>query len=114
MLKALAGPFPDAVFCPTGGITRATAPDYLALANVACVGGSWVAPADQVRAGDWKAIEELARDAACLSRQDARVAVLASKPRFSVVQARVRPTGPTEGRQTVVALLCRRRRSARS
>lgn len=63
MLKALAGPFPDVVFCPTGGITRASAPDYLALANVACVGGSWVAPADKVRAGDWKGIEELARDA---------------------------------------------------
>ena len=45
MLKAIAGPFPHVVFCPTGGITRATAPDYLALPNVACVGGSWVAPA---------------------------------------------------------------------
>jgi 2-dehydro-3-deoxyphosphogluconate aldolase/(4S)-4-hydroxy-2-oxoglutarate aldolase len=63
MLKALAGPFPGIVFCPTGGITRATAPEFLALPNVACVGGSWVAPADRVRAGDWQAIEELARDA---------------------------------------------------
>jgi 2-dehydro-3-deoxyphosphogluconate aldolase / (4S)-4-hydroxy-2-oxoglutarate aldolase len=69
MLKALAGPFPDVLFCPTGGITRATAPDFLALANVTCVGGSWVAPADRVRAGDWKAIEELARDAASLARR---------------------------------------------
>jgi 2-dehydro-3-deoxyphosphogluconate aldolase / (4S)-4-hydroxy-2-oxoglutarate aldolase len=69
MLKALAGPFPDAAFCPTGGITRATAPEYLALFNVACVGGSWIAPADRVRAGDWRAIEELARDAAGLRRQ---------------------------------------------
>jgi 2-dehydro-3-deoxyphosphogluconate aldolase/(4S)-4-hydroxy-2-oxoglutarate aldolase len=51
------------VFCPTGGITRATAPEYLALPNVACVGGSWVAPADRVAAGDWSAIETLAREA---------------------------------------------------
>jgi len=69
MLKAFAGPFPDVVFCPTGGITRATAPDYLALSNVACVGGSWVAPADRIRAGDWQAIEELARDAASLRKR---------------------------------------------
>lgn len=68
MLKALAGPFPDALFCPTGGITRTSAPDFLALSNVACIGGSWVAPADKVRAGDWRAIEELARDAASLKK----------------------------------------------
>jgi 2-dehydro-3-deoxyphosphogluconate aldolase/(4S)-4-hydroxy-2-oxoglutarate aldolase len=68
MLKAFAGPFPQVMFCPTGGITRATAPDYLALKNVACVGGSWVAPAERVRSGDWKGIEELARDAAGLRR----------------------------------------------
>jgi 2-dehydro-3-deoxyphosphogluconate aldolase / (4S)-4-hydroxy-2-oxoglutarate aldolase len=68
MLKAFAGPFPDVVFCPTGGITRATAPDYLALSNVVCVGGSWVAPADHIRAGDWQAIEDLARDAASLRK----------------------------------------------
>jgi len=68
MLKAFAGPFPEVVFCPTGGVTRATAPDYLALKNVACVGGSWVAPAERVNAGDWKGIEELARDAASLRR----------------------------------------------
>jgi 2-dehydro-3-deoxyphosphogluconate aldolase / (4S)-4-hydroxy-2-oxoglutarate aldolase len=66
MLKAMGGPFPDVIFCPTGGITRATAPDFLALSNVACVGGSWIAPNEKVRAGDWKAIEELARDAAQL------------------------------------------------
>jgi len=69
MLKALAGPFGDVLFCPTGGITRATAPEYLALANVSCVGGSWVAPPDRIRAGDWQAIEELARDAASLARR---------------------------------------------
>jgi 2-dehydro-3-deoxyphosphogluconate aldolase/(4S)-4-hydroxy-2-oxoglutarate aldolase len=68
MLKALGAPFPDVLFCPTGGITRATAPDFLALPNVVCVGGSWVAPADMVRAGEWRAIEELARDAASLAR----------------------------------------------
>jgi 2-dehydro-3-deoxyphosphogluconate aldolase/(4S)-4-hydroxy-2-oxoglutarate aldolase len=68
MLEALAGPFPGVVFCPTGGITRASAPDFLASRNVACVGGSWVAPADRIRAADWKAIEALARDAASLAR----------------------------------------------
>jgi 2-dehydro-3-deoxyphosphogluconate aldolase/(4S)-4-hydroxy-2-oxoglutarate aldolase len=66
MLKALGGPFPDVVFCPTGGITRSTAPDFLALPNVACVGGSWITPADKLRSGDWVAVEALARDAAGL------------------------------------------------
>ena len=66
MLQALGAPFPDVAFCPTGGITRATAPDYLALANVSCVGGSWVAPSAMVEAGDWAGIESLARDAAAL------------------------------------------------
>ncbi len=68
MLKALAAPFPDVVFCPTGGITRQSAPDYLALPNVACVGGSWVAPADRIAAGDWPAIETLARESAAFRR----------------------------------------------
>lgn len=68
MLKALGAPFPEVVFCPTGGITRATAPDFLALPNVACVGGSWVAPTDKIRAGDWAAIEQLAKDAAGLAK----------------------------------------------
>jgi 2-dehydro-3-deoxyphosphogluconate aldolase / (4S)-4-hydroxy-2-oxoglutarate aldolase len=66
MLKALGGPFPDVVFCPTGGITRSTAPDFLALPNVVCVGGSWITPADKLRGGDWVAVEALARDAAGL------------------------------------------------
>lgn len=66
MLKALAGPFPEVVFCPTGGVTRASAPEFLALKNVACVGGSWVAPSDAIASGDWNKIEELARDAASL------------------------------------------------
>jgi 2-dehydro-3-deoxyphosphogluconate aldolase/(4S)-4-hydroxy-2-oxoglutarate aldolase len=68
MLKALGGPFPDVVFCPTGGISRATAPDFLALPNVACVGGSWVAPNDKLKDGDWAAVEALARDAARLAK----------------------------------------------
>lgn len=68
MLKSLAGPFPQAMFCPTGGVTRASAPDYLALKNVACVGGSWVAPAERIRAADWSGIAELAREAASLRR----------------------------------------------
>jgi 2-dehydro-3-deoxyphosphogluconate aldolase/(4S)-4-hydroxy-2-oxoglutarate aldolase len=66
MLKALAGPFPDHVFCPTGGVTRANAAGYLALPNVLCVGGSWIAPPAALAADDWASIETLARDAASL------------------------------------------------
>jgi 2-dehydro-3-deoxyphosphogluconate aldolase / (4S)-4-hydroxy-2-oxoglutarate aldolase len=72
MLKALSAPIPDVIFCPTGGITRNTAPDFLALKNVACVGGSWVAPKDKIAAEDWAAIEALARDAASLRKSAAR------------------------------------------
>lgn len=61
LLKAWASPFGAVSFCPTGGITQATAPHYLALPNVRCVGGSWLTPADAVRAGDWARITELAR-----------------------------------------------------
>ena len=68
MLRALGAPFPDVAFCPTGGVTAANAAEYLALPNVACVGGSWVAPADRVASGDWGAIEALARAAAALPR----------------------------------------------
>lgn len=60
MLKALGGPFVDVVFCPTGGINVASAPDYLNLKNVLCVGGSWVAPAAEVKAGKWDEITALA------------------------------------------------------
>ena len=67
MLKAMAGPFPDHVFCPTGGITRANAPAFLALPNVLCVGGSWVVPKAAIEAGNWAEIEALARDAALLA-----------------------------------------------
>jgi 2-dehydro-3-deoxyphosphogluconate aldolase/(4S)-4-hydroxy-2-oxoglutarate aldolase len=63
MLRALGGPFPDALFCPTGGITLASAPEYLALPNVACVGGSWLAPKAMLAAGDWTGIEALRRPA---------------------------------------------------
>ena len=69
MLKAWAAPFADVVFCPTGGIDATTAPEYLALANVAVVGGSWLTPADAIAAGDWPRIERLARDAARLARR---------------------------------------------
>lgn len=61
-LKAMAGPFPDVVFCPTGGIRRDTARDYLALANVVAVGGTWLTPEMQVSQGDWPGITRLARD----------------------------------------------------
>lgn len=63
MLEALGAVFPEVVFCPTGGVTLETAPAYLALPNVRCVGGSWVAPKAAIRAGDWAAITALARDA---------------------------------------------------
>ena len=66
MLKALAGPFTDVVFCPTGGITLATAPQFLALPNVKVCGGSWLTPADAVAAKDWERITKLAREASAL------------------------------------------------
>jgi 2-dehydro-3-deoxyphosphogluconate aldolase / (4S)-4-hydroxy-2-oxoglutarate aldolase len=65
-LKALAGPLSEARFCPTGGIDASSAPGYLSLPNVLCVGGSWVAPGDAVAAGDWPRIAALARAAAAL------------------------------------------------
>jgi 2-dehydro-3-deoxyphosphogluconate aldolase / (4S)-4-hydroxy-2-oxoglutarate aldolase len=66
MLKSFAGPFANIRFCPTGGIDLAKAREYLKLGNVACVGGSWLAPAAAMKAGDWAAIETLAREAAQL------------------------------------------------
>lgn len=65
-LGALAAPLPQIRFCPTGGVGLKNAPDYLALPNTLCVGGSWVAPKDRVAAGDWGAIETLAAEAAAL------------------------------------------------
>ncbi|MFG2407038.1 bifunctional 4-hydroxy-2-oxoglutarate aldolase/2-dehydro-3-deoxy-phosphogluconate aldolase [Streptomyces brevispora] len=65
-LKALSAPLPQARFCPTGGISLTSAPSYLALPNVGCVGGSWMVPADAVAAGDWARVERLAAEAAAL------------------------------------------------
>lgn len=68
MLKAWHGPFNDVKFCPTGGITAANAQEFLALPNVACVGGSWLTPADALAAGDWARLTRLASEAASLKR----------------------------------------------
>jgi len=65
-LKALASPLPELAFCPTGGVGPANAADYLALKNVICVGGSWVAPADALASGDWGRITSLAQEAVAL------------------------------------------------
>jgi 2-dehydro-3-deoxyphosphogluconate aldolase/(4S)-4-hydroxy-2-oxoglutarate aldolase len=65
-LGSIASPVPAARFCPTGGITAATAADYLALPNVGCVGGSWLTPREAVAAGDWARVERLAAEAAAL------------------------------------------------
>lgn len=66
MLKALGGPFPDVLFCPTGGITPESAPQFLALLNVKVCGGSWLTPQDAVDAGDWTRITKLALEASAL------------------------------------------------
>jgi 2-dehydro-3-deoxyphosphogluconate aldolase / (4S)-4-hydroxy-2-oxoglutarate aldolase len=66
MLKALHGPFPDVVFCPTGGVSEDTAPQFLALPNVTCVGGSWLTPKNAVQARNWSQLTQLARRAAAL------------------------------------------------
>ena len=63
MLKAWHGPFADVMFCPTGGVTASNARDFLALPNVACVGGSWIAPTDAIELGDWPRITRLAKEA---------------------------------------------------
>jgi 2-dehydro-3-deoxyphosphogluconate aldolase/(4S)-4-hydroxy-2-oxoglutarate aldolase len=65
-LKSIGGPLPQVRFCPTGGITVGSAPSYLALPNVGCVGGSWLTPAAALAAGDWDTVEQLAREAATL------------------------------------------------
>ena len=67
-LKAIGAPIPQVKFCPTGGVSLKNAPDYLALSNTLCVGGSWVAPAAMVLAGDWAGITALAAEAAKLAR----------------------------------------------
>ncbi len=68
MLKAWGGPFFDVDFCPTGGLTPENAPQFLALPNVRCVGGSWLVPADALAAGDWARITALAAQAKALGR----------------------------------------------
>lgn len=68
MLKSLGGPLPQVTFCPTGGVNPKNAPEYLALKNVACVGGSWMAPADLVDAEDWAEITRRASEAAALKK----------------------------------------------
>ena len=65
-LRSLASPLPAARFCPTGGVTAASAPSYLSLPNVGCVGGSWLTPADALRDGDWDRVAALAREASAL------------------------------------------------
>ncbi|MFJ6630075.1 bifunctional 4-hydroxy-2-oxoglutarate aldolase/2-dehydro-3-deoxy-phosphogluconate aldolase [Streptomyces sp. NPDC091376] len=65
-LTSLAGPLPQARFCPTGGISLASAPSYLALRNVGCVGGTWMLPPDALAARDWDRVESLAREASAL------------------------------------------------
>ena len=65
-LRALASPLPGIRFCPTGGITAATAPDFLSLANVVCIGGSWMCSPALARAGDWQAVQTLAQAASAL------------------------------------------------
>jgi len=73
-LKALAAPLPEIRFCPTGGIGAGNAGAYLALPNVICVGGSWVAPADAVAAGNWARVTSLAAGAAAAKRRAAETA----------------------------------------
>lgn len=68
MLKSIGGPLPQVTFCPTGGVNPKNAPDYLALNNVACVGGSWMAPADLVDAENWAEITRRASEAAALKK----------------------------------------------
>ncbi|MBO9513698.1 MAG: bifunctional 4-hydroxy-2-oxoglutarate aldolase/2-dehydro-3-deoxy-phosphogluconate aldolase [Variovorax sp.] len=68
MLKAWQGPFGEVKFCPTGGIHAGNAAEFLALSNVACVGGSWIVPTDAIAAGDWPRITALAREASQLAR----------------------------------------------
>ncbi len=70
-LKSLGAPLPQMAFCPTGGISPGNAAEYLALSNVLCVGGSWVAPKDLVQRGDWAGITALAAQAAQLARRSA-------------------------------------------
>lgn len=71
-LKSMGGPIPAVTFCPTGGVTLASAPEYLALGNVRCVGGTWIAPKPLVNSGDWATIEVNARAASSLGAPHAQ------------------------------------------
>ncbi|ADJ62618.1 bifunctional 4-hydroxy-2-oxoglutarate aldolase/2-dehydro-3-deoxy-phosphogluconate aldolase [Herbaspirillum seropedicae] len=68
MLNGIAGPLADVSFCPTGGITQETAPQFLACKNVVCVGGSWLTPKAAIEAGDWDKITEIAKAASALKK----------------------------------------------
>ena len=68
-IKSISGPFPDVTFCPTGGIGPNNYNDYLALNNVKCVGGSWLAPDDAIESGDWARITQLAKEAVARAKQ---------------------------------------------
>lgn len=68
-IKSISGPFPDVTFCPTGGIVPNNYNDYLALNNVKCVGGSWLAPDDAIESGDWARITQLAKEAVAGAKQ---------------------------------------------
>ena len=68
MLNGIAGPLSDVSFCPTGGITQETAPQFLACKNVVCVGGSWLTPKAAIEAGDWDKITEIAKAASALKK----------------------------------------------
>jgi 2-dehydro-3-deoxyphosphogluconate aldolase/(4S)-4-hydroxy-2-oxoglutarate aldolase len=70
-LKAIAGPVPQATFCPTGGITREKMPEYLALDTVICAGASWLSPKDKIAAGDFRSISETAKAAIAELKADA-------------------------------------------
>lgn len=69
MLKSISGPLPQVKFCPTGGVSLKNLSSYLSLPNVVCVGGSWMAPVDLMKKGDWDAIETLAREARAAAEQ---------------------------------------------
>ena len=68
MLKSIGGPLPQVTFCPTGGVNPKNAADYLALKNVACVGGSWMAPADLVEVEDWEEIKRRSLEASGINK----------------------------------------------
>ncbi|GAB3876733.1 hypothetical protein GCM10029964_024310 [Kibdelosporangium lantanae] len=95
-LKSIAGPLPGLRFCPTGGITLATVPAYLALPTVGCVGGSWLTPRDALAARDFARVESLAKEAAALPA-DGATRSRAAPPRGGQPAAvRLRASVPVE------------------